>query len=221
LAVYGLLLYAANTLRVTIARFHWAMRFLSYVSGTDLSTEHRLPPGVRTELIEWTKIAAANVPVAVWLEDSLDPDFTIYTDASATGWGAVSISKNGSVLQLSEPWSQKDLASYDLQSSVHAEPLAIVYAVQALVPSHAKDVVIFTDHMPFVYAFMSTFGRAWSYSMAVQYLMSRRTRFQVRFVQGETNPADVLSRARHPPQALAPPFLPVTSVAGNSFKEGE
>ncbi len=221
LAVYGLLLYAANTLRVTIARFHWAMRFLSVVSSTDLSQEHRLPPGVRVELIEWAKIAAANMPVAVWLEDASDPDFTIYTDASATGWGAVSISRNGSVLQLSEPWSAKDLASYDLRSSVHAEPLAIVHAVQALVPSHAANVVIFTDHLPFVYAFQSTFGRAWSYSMAVQHLMARRTRFQVRFVDGESNPADVLSRARHPPQAIAPPFLPVTSIADHPFKEGE
>jgi hypothetical protein len=221
LAIYGLLLYAANTLRVTIARFHWAMRFLSAVSSTELTVEHRLPPGVHIELKEWAKIAAANVPVPVWLADSLEPDFTIYTDASASGWGAVSISKNGSVLQLSQPWSQQDLASYDLQSSVQAEPLAIIYAVQALVPSHAKEVVIVTDHMPFVYAFASTFGRAWSYSMAVQYLMSRRTRFQVRFIQGETNPADVLSRARHPPQAVAPPFLPVTSVGGHFFKKGE
>ena len=221
LAVYGLLLYAANTLRVTIARFHWAMRFLSHVSSTELSFEHRVPPGVRIELLEWAKIAAANVPVAVWLEDSSEPDFTIYTDASASGWGAVSISKNGSVLQLSEPWSQKDLAAYDLQSSVQAEPLAVVYAVQALVPAHAKEVVIYTDHLPFVFAFQSTFGHAWSYSMAVQYLMSRCTRFQVRFVQGETNPADVLSRARHPPQAVPPQFLSVTSVAGHLFKEGE
>jgi len=151
MAIFGLLLYAANTLRVTIARFHWAMRFLSYISASELSAQQRMPPGVRSELIAWAKVAAENEPVAVWQEESVD--FTIYTDASETGWGAVSVSRNGSVLQLSEPWSERDVAAYDLQSSVQAEPLAIVRAVQALVPSHAKEVVIFTDHMPFVYAF--------------------------------------------------------------------
>ena len=58
MAIYGLLLYCSNTLRVCVAKYHWAMRWLSHIATTDLTHEHTMPDNVRTELITWAQIAA-------------------------------------------------------------------------------------------------------------------------------------------------------------------
>ncbi|MDP3379317.1 MAG: hypothetical protein Q8S53_13220 [Brevundimonas sp.] len=216
-AIFGLLLYAANTLRITIAKFHWAMRFLSLVCAQTQDTEHTLRSDVRAELLAWAMLASENKPVAVHTPE-LEPEFVIYTDASATGWGAISTSRGGNVIRISQPWSAEELEHYNVHSSVVAEPLAIRKAVAALVPTSAKSVQIFTDHLPFVFAYKSTFGRAWSYSAAVQFLSTYSTIFDVQFVPGEQNPADVLSRARHLETPAPPPILMVTSVAGTPLR---
>ena len=211
LAIFGLLLYAAGTLRITIARFHWAMRFLSFVAATEQGETHIPDDGVRAEMILWCDIAAKNEPVPVWTED-VEPDITIYTDASATGWGAISISKGGTILQLSQPWTEDDWR-WNLFSSVAAEPLAMRKAIAAMVPCTAKKVVIYTDHLPLHYAMKKTFGRAYSYSLVAQLVGSYRDCvFDVRFIPGTQNPADVLSRAQHPPVKQQPPLLNVTAI---------
>ena len=192
-AIFGLLLYAANTLRISIAKFHWAMRFLSLVCSEPQETPHTISADVRAEMLAWAETAAENSPVPVHTPD-VEPGFVIYTDASATGWGAISVSKGGNVIQISRPWSEEELEQYNVHSSVVAEPLAIRKAVAALVPTTAKSVKIPTDHLPFVFAHKNTFGRAWSYSAAVQFLNTfPGTMFDVDFVEGSENPADVLS----------------------------
>ena len=81
-AIFGLLLYAANTLRIILARFHWALRFLSKVCDTTPSTEHELPDDARSELLCWARVASANAPVPVYTPDR-ESDFVVYTDASS------------------------------------------------------------------------------------------------------------------------------------------
>lgn len=218
-AIFGLLLYAANTLRITVANFHWAMRFLSAVCATPQHETHTVPSDVRAELSEWARQAAENRPVAVHTPDC-ESDYVIYTDASAYGWGAVSISKGGSVLTISGVWSERDRHEWNLQSSVSAEPLAIRKAIAALVPSSATKVTIFTDHESFVGAFHKGIGRTYAYAAAMQFLSQYKTIFEVRHVPGEHNPADVLSRARQPAPLSTPPLLAVTSVAGQQFRGG-
>jgi hypothetical protein len=219
-AIFGLLLYAANTLRITVANFHWAMRFLSAVCSTPQHERHSIPSDVRAELVEWARQAAENKPVDVYTPDC-ESDFVIYTDASAYGWGAVSISKGGNVLNISGVWSDHERREWNLQSSVSAEPLAIRKAIAALVPSTAKKVTIFTDHESFVGAFQKGIGRTYAYAAAMQFLSQYKTVFEVRHVPGEQNPADVLSRARPSQSSLgAPPLLMVTSVAGQKCGRG-
>jgi hypothetical protein len=219
-AIFGLLFYAANTLRITIAKFHWAMRFMSSVCATGQDVEHELPKDVCVEIREWARISFTNEPVEVYTPDS-EADFVVYTDASAYGWGAISISRGGNVLSISRPWTQQEREQYNVYSSVVAEPLAIRKAIAALVPTSAKKVTLFTDHLPFCYAYKGTYGRAWSYSSAIQFLSTYNTVFDVQHVPGELNPADALSRAR-PVDTVCPtpPLLNVTSIAGMRCRRG-
>lgn len=219
-AIFGLLFYAANTLKITIAKFHWAMRFMSLVCATEQGTRHSIPNDVKSEVREWARISFQNKPVDVFTPD-VEADFVVYTDASAYGWGAVSISRGGNVLTISRPWTQQECEQYNVFSSVVAEPLAIRKAVAALVPMSAKKVTLFTDHQPFCYAYKGTYGRAWSYSCAIQFLSTYHTIFDVQHVPGELNPADALSRARPLiTQPTIPPLLDVTSVAGKRYRRG-
>ena len=116
---------------------------------------------MRAELLAWAAVAYTNSPVDVYTPDC-DPDFVLYTDASAYGWGAISISRGGNVLTISRPWSPEEIEAYNVHSSVVAEPLAIRKAVAALIPMTARKVKIFTDHLSFCFAARGTYGRAWS-----------------------------------------------------------
>jgi hypothetical protein len=169
---------------------------------------------VRGELLSWARVASTNAPVPVYTPD-VEPDFAIYTDASAYGWGAISISRGGNVKTISKRWSTQECEDHNIHSSVVSEPLALRKAIAALVPTTTRKVTIYTDHLPFVFAAKATFGRAWSYSEAIQFLSGYKTEFDVQFVPGEHNPADALSRAR-PLNTTKPtaPLLTVTSVAG-------
>ena len=219
-AIFGLLIYAAGTLNITLARFHWALRFMSYVAGTDEKTTHVVPAAVIREVLAWSSEAAANNPVPVWTPD-VEAELTIYTDASAYGMGAISVSKGGHVMNLSQQWSDADRETWNVHSSVTAEPLAIQRAIAAFVPCTAKKVIIYTDHLPFVYAKMKTVGKAYMYSRTIQFMGAYDTEFEVRFIEGEKNPADVLSRARQIPLLSPPQILNVTAVGKDMFEDGE
>ena len=197
------------------------MRWLPHIATTDLTHERTMPDNVRTELITWAQIAATNAPVAVWVEE-MEPEYTVYCDASATGWGAISITKEGSILQLAQQWTTEDVAQWNVFSSVAAEPLALRKAVAALIPRTARSVTVYTDHLPLVFAAEKSFGKAYAYSAAIQFLNSYHgTTFVLKFVPGESNPADILSRARSFPDAPRPaPLLRVTSVGGCTMTGG-
>ena len=220
-AMYGLLIYAAGTLNMTMATYHWALRFLSHVASTDETTVHSVPVAVVIELLAWSQRAAENQPVQVWTP-ALEPEYVLYTDASAYGYGAISLSKGGNMLQLSQQWSEADRATWNVNSSVTAEPLAIQRAIAALIPNSAKKVVIYTDHLPFVYAHSRSVGKAFMYSRTIQFMSAYQTQFEVRFIEGTENPADVLSRARPMATITTPPrLLNVSSVGKDMFQEGE
>lgn len=217
LAVYGLLFYASEVLRITLARFHWSLRFLSSVAGNELEERHQIPAHVAHELMTWAKIASDNQPVAVWTER--DPqekaDLTIYVDASGEGWGALSIAPSGAILTVGHRWTHNDMSQWNLSSSVAAEPLALRYAVAMLVPAGCTRVTIFTDHQPLTYAHDKGYGKAYAYSRMVDFLEQYPTTFSIKYVPGHLNPADILSR-RFTTKAgvFPPPILPVTHIGG-------
>ena len=213
MAIIGLLLYASNTLRIHLAQFHFALRYyagLDRVSPGYLNTKHRIPTPIVELLKHWSNLAAQNVPVPVWEED-VEPDYILYTDASAHGWGVMSINKTGGIMQFGQRWTETDKVTWNLNSSVAAEPLAIRKAVAHMIPAWSKRVVIYTDHQPLIWAAEKTVGKAYAYSMALNFLedygINGNTKFTLRFVEGIINPADPLSRNFAPP-----PMLHVTHI---------
>jgi len=208
LAIFGLLLYCSSTLRIIVAKYHWSMRFHSQVAASPIDAKHVIPAVVNRELLAWTEIAAKNTPVPAW-QDEVLPDLEIFVDASIDGWGAISFTPEGGIMKVSERWTSADWQAWNLASSVAAEPLAMRKAVARLVTGAMKHVVIHTDHIPLYWAFQKGFAKAWSYSKAVEFLHNYNTQFTIQYVEGSSNPADVLSR--HFPE---PPLLHVTAIGG-------
>jgi hypothetical protein len=135
----------------------------------------------------------------------------IFVDASEGGWGAVVIDVDGGVKHLSFAWSAADWASWNLASSVAAEPLGILRAVCcACSLVRTGTAVIHTDHLPILHAAQHGSGKAYAYSHLLSFLRSQLPSWQFEFVwlPGSQNPADALSRAF----CGAPPLLPVTNI---------
>ena len=206
MAIIGLLIYASNTLRILLARYHFVLRHLASLARTPLDEKQRTPTHIADLIRDWSATAMANVAVNVW-----DPEEEpLYTDASAEGWGVMSINRNGTIIRFGQPWSMTDRNLWNVNSSVAAEPLAIRKAVATMVPVWAKNVMIYTDHEPMIFAAQKTVGKAYSYSAVLRFLGEFQTRFHFRFVEGILNPADPLSR-----HFTQPKLLNVTRI-GNS-----
>jgi len=157
----------------------------------------------------WASLGATNAPCPVH-HGTRETDITVFTDASALGWGAISIDSTGAMMQLSKRWTLHEMIAWNLGSSVDAEPLAVTNAVAALVTTRMRKVVIYTDHLPLVFVAAKTFGRAKAYSRMCTFFANYDVEFEVRFIAGSMNPADVLSRVLPPP-----PILEVTSIGSH------
>jgi hypothetical protein len=153
-------------------------------------------------LDEWASICRTNNPVPVWTPEK-EVDLTIYVDASAIGWGAVSITSEGEWRTTQQRWKPEHHLGRRLHASVDAEPLAIKLAVATFVTIRTHHHVrIYTDHESLVYAHAKTVGRTASYSHLLQFLDAfPNTTFDLLHVNGSLNPADTLSR-QFPPQLL-------------------
>jgi hypothetical protein len=207
LAIFGLLQYAGGTLAIHIAKYHHAMRFMASLASRQLDAKVSAPPHVYETLLPWASIAATNDAVPVHTPDRT-AQLTIYTDASASGWGAWAVNAEGSIRTLSARWTSKERAQWDLNSSVAAEPLAIRNAVACLVSARCHEhAAIYTDHLPLVFAAAKTVGKTLAYSEALAFLdtYAPHTTFSIAFVEGIINPADTLSRN-------FAPLLQVTSI---------
>jgi hypothetical protein len=207
MAIVGLLLYAASTLRIVVGRFHHAMRFLAVCAKSHIDEKIYVPVEVRNQLKDWANIGATNEPTIAHRGD-IEIDATIYTDASALGWGAISVDKEGSVLQISRRWLPNEMMAWNLLSSVEAEPLAVCKAIAAFVTPKMRKVLILTDHQPLVFCAKKTFGRAAAYSHMCEFLSCfADMEFDFQHIAGAINPADYLSRNFAPP-----PILSVTHI---------
>ena len=205
MAIYGLLLYAAGTLDIDVATFHWAMRYLSSIATKPLHEMQNIPPQVVEQLILWAAVAAANRPVYVWRNIPERVDLRIYTDASARGWGALAIQG------VSVRWVRREWQVHT-ESSVASEPRALALAACFFIqPREHHRVAIFTDHLPLIYAWQKGWGKAYEYSKVCALLHVYRDQgvhVDLIYIPGPLNPADALSRS------FDPPTLNVTHVGG-------
>jgi hypothetical protein len=197
-AIIGVLLYAADTLRLVVGKYHFVMRYYAtQVSqlGGQYNTVTNPPKEILRAIHAWAVAGGTNTPVEVWR--SHEHHLTLYVDASAIGWAAISIHSSGSVVEVARNWTAAERAQWNVSSSVAAEAVAVANAVAVLVTATPQHVVIYTDHAPLVFATAKTFGAAYSYSWLCARLGAyTMVDFDIRHITGVLNPADKLSRTK-------------------------
>ena len=199
------LLWVSAPLRVDIADMFNAMAFLR-LQGRRMFDEPdqwdatvTVPAAAMKELETWTSIALRNLPTPV---DS-DPgphQLTIFTDASAWGWGAA-VSNAETVKLVQHAWGDS-LASKD--RSTVAEPEAIWRALcQFVRPSEQITVRVCTDHEAFVKAFTRGYSASASYNGVIARIRDRfpKLTLVLKHIPGDSNPVDSLSRGPVTPEA--------------------
>lgn len=149
--------------------------------------------------------------------DDKDYDFIVYTDASASGWGAIAQSTHtGTVTTYQQQWVH-DLypatkvvltkgLHFNKKHSAHAEPRGAHIALQQLVKEglpNGSKVAIVTDHFPIAHAQKRLngyggIGRGYALNKLYEYsydlLYHRKIQVVFFYLAGRCNPADNLSR---------------------------
>lgn len=198
-SLFGLLFFASEVANLRLAFYYEALSFYRHAMSLVATHEdwHSTAPAMS---------AAALENVTAWLHDVRNaaptpivapvsaPTIDIYCDASGYGWGALSLSQNA-VLELSGVWSQEDIITNNIQSSVSAEPLGIWRSVSAVVTKSTPCVRIFTDHKNLTGG--KDYARNFEYNDLYKKLAETypKVQFIFSFIPGKENViADLLSR---------------------------
>ena len=210
-AVMGFVFYALEVLdidslalREAVKRYAKTLAVIG-ITRCDWNTVILQPfePRELVQLHDVLEAITANRPVPTVTdagETNAPAEMTIYTDASAYGWGAVVIhTANRSVHYYGAPWTADDWSRGNLHSSVTAEPLAILRACAAALTATVAVVDVATDHLPLVVMGergRHAFIRCERYNDCLQQLRRSypSTTIRLRYIPGQQNPADTTSR---------------------------
>jgi hypothetical protein len=155
----------------------------------------KVTPNLWFEMNEWVKIVLKNESVPVVTKEG-SPDLILIVDASAWGWGAVSIdTRTGSVEYASAPWPHCDLQRY--QSSVFAEPRGVWAAMNRfIVRGKHRAVHVLTDHQPIVFAAKSGRPKCQFYNDLLENARTVYPSVYVTYehIEGTSMPSDGMSR---------------------------
>jgi hypothetical protein len=198
-AYFGLLFWANWITPAHPERAYNALRYFRSATAAPYDWKAPAPnmsPVAIAEMFQWIE-DLINAPPAKLLPEEIDYEATMHVDASAFGWGAVVVDSTGQVHNLGAPWSEEDRRTWNLQSSVSAEPLALVKAVQAWASTNTRHIRVFTDHQPLVWAWRTGYAKAYSYNAAILTLNATfpLLKITMEFIAGVLNvDADRISR---------------------------
>lgn len=198
-AVTGLLLFAHSIRPQPLAEYYEFFTFFRGAMRVASQKWNGIAPTMSStalaEVQQWLVSAIANAPAPIRSHEST-PEFTLWVDASSTGWGAMAMGPTD-VRFLGAAWSPSDHAVWNLRSSVIAEPLALKRAVLAVASTRTTHIQIFTDHKPLSYAMAAGYGRCRAYNDCIKDIqqMFPRLRLSTEWIAGVANVvADDLSR---------------------------
>lgn len=201
-AVFGLLFFSADVLALPLCHLHsitkWYRKKMSDVKDQWDATIV-FPSLVRDEILQWVDKMLQNEAVPICPpNDELPTDLTLMVDACDIGWGCVSSTDSGTQL-FSGKWTAEDQKKHQLDcGSVATEPLGAWRSiVQCVAPTLHKKVVVYTDHLPLVWATQRGYAHADSYNELICRLRHYYpdVKFEFRFIPGAQNiTADGLSR---------------------------
>lgn len=142
------LMYASSIKGVRIASFYWAIKFirrlLSDVNSRKKKREDvvEVPESAFKHLLSW-KATLLNAPARSMLDDGTSSDFTLMTDASDVGWGAVLIDEaTQQVWVTGERWSQHYMSAHINVK----EAAAVRFGIFAFPHLQGKRVLPFIDN---------------------------------------------------------------------------
>lgn len=202
--IFGLLFFSAEVLQKPLCQlFHlmkWYRQKMREVES-HWNAQTCIECSIRTDISNWIDLLLENIPVPLY--DSRDDaeyeaDLTLTVDACETGWGCVATTEH-STQYYGSRWSENDHEHHNLFSSVSSEPLGMWRSVVSTVSTTMKKVIIYTDHLPLVFAMKRGVAKADSYNILMCKLKEtyKDVKFEVRFISGEKNViADFLSRRK-------------------------
>lgn len=205
-AVFGLLFWCQQVVPLRLAPFFAALaafRHLPLEAQSPTRWNARAPllsAEAHSQLLAWIDACIARPCRPLVEPDVPAPEFRVWVDASAFGWGAlVERTSDSSVLRLGRPWSAEDRATYNVASSVVAEPLGFRRAVLAVCTENTRAIEVHTDHQPLMFAWRAGRGRVAAYNDCVAAVQSAlpHLHVDVQYVRGVDNiHADDISRGR-------------------------
>jgi hypothetical protein len=201
-AVIGLLLFASNCCAVRNTLFNYYHAFKWYrdeVSGGNVPWDSPTRPMTKTAadtLNDWITTLQQNAPAQLVTEPTNHYTDIMFVDASVQRWAAVLIHRGGIQIH-SEEWTQEDHRSWNLESSVASEPLAIRKALCRLVsPTDGTSIHVYTDHEGLVYALSSQCAKGYAYWHLQKFLATFPAPTRFSHIPGLKNPADKFTRGR-------------------------
>jgi hypothetical protein len=204
----GLLFWTWQIIELPLSEFFPLLRFISQV-GTWVTLDPCLWDrqacvwdSVWPVIERWTLLALRNVPRSV--PPSQPPEWIVATDASSWGWGYFAVHNvSGAVRTHGQRWSWRFRQLYGarLQHSVFTEPQAVANALcHLLLPSEKVRARILSDNVAALAAFRRGFcSRSFHLNECVKrvaQVFGDRLHFDVAYIPGELNPADVFSRGK-------------------------
>ena len=200
-AVVGLCLFAAGSGLAgnQIHRRHHELRYYreAVSFGKGQTWDSLAPPmsaGIAAGYPSWIAELIENKPRPILRNTVLDVTDILFTDASSSRWGAIHVEAATGIIRVySREWSANDRAQWDLASS--SEPSAIANALCVCVtPDPGRHIRVYTDHQPIVDALSSDCSKGYAYWRLQSLVRSLPCEVSVRYIPGQTNPADSFSR---------------------------
>jgi len=190
-AIYGLAFFVASILDINLSPFYDAITRYRRIAAIEADWNDLAPAftlAAAQQLQQWLRFADENNPIPI-VNESAPIDYTIFTDASADRWGAVSFSKYGTVHLFDGDWSEHEKQTSNLQDSTVSEPLGMVHAICAIVSTTTKHIRIVTDHKGMVFAARAKYAKGKHYNDALLRIRRLFPELQISasFIPGKEN----------------------------------
>lgn len=203
-ATFGVLNFAVMALDQNLQRRFGILQFFRRFSK-DVSIDERLwgarvvvPKAIHKKIADWIEETLANSPARL---KSLEnrPSYTIVTDASAFGWGAVVFNHtSGEVLSHSQEWATEDDVKKD--ASVETETLGAMRAICRFIPTRLSPgsiVRVLTDSVTAAALINKRSSASFRTNQMLKVLdVYKDIIFLANHIDGESNMADGLSRGK-------------------------
>ena len=198
----GRLLYAAAVLGHIIPEYHFPLKIvrrrINELNRNPKLAEYPvpLPTATRSILADWRNIILRNEPIAPPPHPDVVPHrHSLYTDASAKGWGAVLYRDDGQVIIVGDSWEPE--FKYEVN---HAEAMAVRLAFEKLGHHFQKGtcVDLFIDNTSCKAALNRKVAKSDSIAVELKHILKKNQNLGVcimaRYIKSADNPADPISR---------------------------